>query len=774
VIQERKLLKRITAELLARNPSWCVIVGKRDWLCPFCGEIGAEGLRMDDSLELLILQHLATGCDGFTGPDAQTLAPAELQRRAAVLALKRRVGRRVERDPVWQVRDRKGAWICPFCARPTDVALELPDERGPGAEADGVVREHDLRRIVRHLLSCEPYQQGKGDPRPLVELLSERERADRQRLRKRLERRLTEQPAFRFRDMEHHWLCPFCAETTQIEFDRRNAPTPEVCDAVWQHLEGCAAHQQSEGKPRTERFLKDRVIAINKALVLRKLERKLSRRTIWQVTDAEDNWLCPYCGSFTDVKLPAPRRHSVSQAALNGAWLHLSSCPQYAGKRARLRQKSELRSIVEQQNRYIRLRREVARALVEDERWSVRDDFGSWLCPYCRKVQKSISISRDGTPLRKTLLQVVTHVMEQCPRYTEGAEPEIGRLELEALVRPAPVEPVASPAGGGVGPEGGGDGAGPASTSPSGRHAPAPEGAGRRESAPAPAGGPAGSTSASGRHAAAPPEDWLRRIDAEVAALKSHVELSLEMERSLEQARSRQLRLLPSVPEVEGFEFGVIYRPCSRVGGDFYDFVHVSDAELGVAVGDISGHGLEAALLVGLAKKLLEVHGRGRSSPGHALVLGNADIYPDLDARTFVTVLYGVLHKGTGRFRFARAGHNPLVLFNAARTPRLHVLDCKGMALGMVEGQDFHRSLEEVEIQLAPGDLLFLYTDGVTEAMNHDGEEFGAARLHEVITRYGEEEAEYVLYQVEKAIHDFREGARQHDDITMVAIKVRA
>ncbi|GIW72108.1 MAG: hypothetical protein KatS3mg102_1650 [Planctomycetota bacterium] len=758
MIQERKLLKRITAEVLAGNPAWCVIVGKRDWLCPFCGEIGAAGLRMDDSLELRILQHLVSGCPKFTGVDQPPLEQEVLQRRAAVLDLARRVRRRLARDPVWQVRDRTGGWICPFCARTTGIPLELPGERpgggtasrpgepeeggGEQAAGDGP-GERELRRIVKHLLACPGYAHGEGRPRPLEELLAERERAERRQRLERLRHKLRERAEWRFRDMDGQWLCPFCAEPTQITFDRHAEPSLELCDQVWRHLEGCTAYRQLEGKPRTERYLKDRVIAINRARILQKLERKLTRRAIWQFTDADDVWYCPYCGEATEVRLPAPARRGVSRTALEGAWAHLASCPAYAVKRARLKPKAELRAIVEQANRQIRLRREVARALVEDERWSVQDAFGSWLCPYCRKVQKSISIHRDGTLLRKTILQVVAHLHEQCPRYTEGAEPELSRAELQALL--APPGPGAEPNRGAAVP------AAPLSV------------------AAAP---PAGAATAGAAATAVPPADWVRRIDAEVAALKSQVEMSLELERSLEHARSRQLRLLPRVPEIPGFELGVVYKPCSRLGGDFYDFVQVSEGELGIAIGDISGHGLEAALLVGLAKKLLEVHGRGRSSPGHTLVLGNADIYPDLDSRTFVTVLYGVLDTRARVFRFARAGHNPLVLFNPARTPRLQVVDCKGMALGMVAGSEFFHAMEEVEIRLLPGDLLFMYTDGVTESMNHDGEEFGAARLHEVIARYGAEEAEYVLYQVEKAVHDFREGARQRDDMTMLAIKV--
>src|SRR5262249_59537340 len=115
-----------------------------------------------------------------------------------------------------------------------------------------------------------------------------------------------------------------------------------------------------------------------------------------------------------------------------------------------------------------------------------------------------------------------------------------------------------------------------------------------------------------GKRSSADSEDWIQRIDQEVAALKTKVEVSVELERSLEDARSRQLRLLPRLPQAPGFEFGIIYKPCATVGGDFYDFIKAGEDLLGIAIGDISGHGVAAALLVGLATELLEVHRRCR------------------------------------------------------------------------------------------------------------------------------------------------------------------
>jgi serine phosphatase RsbU (regulator of sigma subunit) len=267
-------------------------------------------------------------------------------------------------------------------------------------------------------------------------------------------------------------------------------------------------------------------------------------------------------------------------------------------------------------------------------------------------------------------------------------------------------------------------------------------------------------------------EKW-RRIRDDLEAVKSRVERARQQESHLREARSKQLRLLPSLPEIPGYEFGRVYKPCDAVGGDFYHLFKASDTTLAIAIGDISGHGIEAALLMGLAKKLVEVHGRGGRPPAQTLCLANRDIFSDLDERTFVTVFYGLLDFETRRFKFARAGHDPLILFNERRNPRLQILDSKGMALGMDEGPLFERMIEELEIELQPGDLLLQYTDGVTESMNDQAEQFGQERLYRVVEEHGRHEVEYVLWKIEKAVQRFRGKRARSDDFTMIGLKVQ-
>jgi sigma-B regulation protein RsbU (phosphoserine phosphatase) len=245
-----------------------------------------------------------------------------------------------------------------------------------------------------------------------------------------------------------------------------------------------------------------------------------------------------------------------------------------------------------------------------------------------------------------------------------------------------------------------------------------------------------------------------------------------ELMRSIEKAGQQQRMMLPDLPKVPGMEFEVIYRPMSTVSGDFYDFLNVSDHEIGLVIGDVSGHGVEAALVMSMVKKSIKIHGRSNSSAAEVLRVANADIYEDLGQSTFASVFYGVLDTDSRILRFSRAGHSPLILFNPARKPDLYALEPKGIALGIDKGPVFNRSLEEMELQLAPGDMLVQFTDGVVEANNRRKEEFGIERISDTVRKYGTHESKYLSHMLDMAVQEFREGVPAEDDVTVLCVKV--
>jgi sigma-B regulation protein RsbU (phosphoserine phosphatase) len=258
-----------------------------------------------------------------------------------------------------------------------------------------------------------------------------------------------------------------------------------------------------------------------------------------------------------------------------------------------------------------------------------------------------------------------------------------------------------------------------------------------------------------------------------IKKLANELRQKSEMEKSMRLARSRQLHMLPSMPTVDGFEFKSLYVPCANVSGDFYDFIKVSEHEIGIAMGDVSGHGIEAAIIMGMAKKALQIYARGLSSPKQALALTNSDLGRDLDGVTFVSAAYGVLDTRNREFRFSRAGNNPPYLVNPARDPQVLEVRPNGMVIGVDKaGAHFSAVTQEEVIQLHTGDLFFQYTDGLVEAPDAQKNEFGAHRVKDLLLRNWFLPCGELIDLLESAVQSHIGAQEQKDDITMIAFKV--
>jgi len=247
------------------------------------------------------------------------------------------------------------------------------------------------------------------------------------------------------------------------------------------------------------------------------------------------------------------------------------------------------------------------------------------------------------------------------------------------------------------------------------------------------------------------------------------------MRASLSAAKRRQLTMLPRiVPEAPGYEFAWVYEPAEHVSGDFYDLVDLGEGRIGVLMGDVSGHGMEAGMIMGMAKKAIQIYARAEAEGGPAEVLSqaNEDLGQDLDSETFLTVVYGILDGKAGNLEFIRAGHTHPILIGP-EPGKWEVMKSGGMMIGMTGGPVFRRSLEPHHIALAPGQTFFLYTDGIIEAHERGGAIFGVDRLLE----YLEAEApsrkplQEVLDGLVGVLDEWTGGAEQEDDITVLAIR---
>jgi sigma-B regulation protein RsbU (phosphoserine phosphatase) len=244
------------------------------------------------------------------------------------------------------------------------------------------------------------------------------------------------------------------------------------------------------------------------------------------------------------------------------------------------------------------------------------------------------------------------------------------------------------------------------------------------------------------------------------------------MQKELEIARNVQIGLLPKVnPQIIGFDIAGICRPAKEVGGDYYDFVYLSPSKVGIAIGDVSGKGVPAAIYMTLTKGILQSHAGDNISPKLVLNKVNRLLYKNIEKNSFVSMFYAILDVEQSELTFARAGHNPGIMINLQAGDN-QFLSTDGIALGLEEGSIFNQTLQEQKIKVVSGDTLVFYTDGITEAMNDKQEEFGEELFVQAIARNRHLDAGSLIEKLLGEVDKFVSGNAQHDDMTVVVLKV--
>ncbi|HKZ22345.1 MAG TPA: PP2C family protein-serine/threonine phosphatase, partial [candidate division Zixibacteria bacterium] len=231
--------------------------------------------------------------------------------------------------------------------------------------------------------------------------------------------------------------------------------------------------------------------------------------------------------------------------------------------------------------------------------------------------------------------------------------------------------------------------------------------------------------------------------------------------------------LLPqSIPQIEGFEIATIYKSAQEVGGDYFDFIWVDKDNLGVVVADVSGKGVTASMYMSMLRTALRLVATGERDPKKTLVKVNQLISADLKKGHFVTVFYVILDIPKRMITYASAGHNPLILYSSGED-KFHFLNPRGIPLGLIlpEGVSFEQKLQTESLSLNSRDWLFLYSDGITEAMNSRKETFGREKLLNLIKENKNKTAPEFSQGLLELVASFTEGTSQFDDITLVAIK---
>ncbi len=218
-------------------------------------------------------------------------------------------------------------------------------------------------------------------------------------------------------------------------------------------------------------------------------------------------------------------------------------------------------------------------------------------------------------------------------------------------------------------------------------------------------------------------------------------------------------------PEVPHFDIAGANYSSDLVGGDYYDYIRIADQHLGIVIGDVSGKGIAAALIMASFRASLIAEIRNNYAIRTVLAKVNKLLWESVEPDRFVTAIYGVLDIQNRQFTYVNAGHNPAMLYRGA-ADRFDTLDATGPLLGTFEAATF----KERQVEIASGDLLVLYTDGVTEAMNSSGELFGEERLRDVIRARKGETAATAVRGIWETVRAYRAGD-QDDDLTIVAVK---
>ncbi|RME82270.1 MAG: serine/threonine-protein phosphatase [Planctomycetota bacterium] len=518
---------------------------------------------------------------------------------------------------------------------------------------------------------------------------------------------LLSKPEWQGIDEKGRWHCPYCLERTSIQITRGKVEEKQLA-AIAHHLTQCPKYQKGKGKLNPLKEIQEKVLLSNKNLQYESLLESIESDTLYQLLTERGEWFCPFCMESSGVQIQNYNwKNHLSQISK-----HLSNCQarKFSRKPKSFDQVKKALQVWNQKEKAMRF----LAKMVTQPLFRCTAKGGGWVCPYCMEVQNHILLL--GGEVKSILDDMASHLVS-CSSYQEGKLPENSIEDLKNSLRIKK----------------------------------------KRKS-------PDSSSLKS------PKEDSSGKPKTRKIML-AWKEEQASLVRSLEEARAKQLSMLSPIPELEEVDFYTLFRPCSQISGDFYEILPLENRRVLVAIGDVSGHGIEAALLVGMVKKLIQIYGKEQYSPVEILARTQKELVPDMDGKTFVSVFLMILDFSQKKAIMANGGHLPVFLFNRKREEKIQKIFLSGMALGLHQ-DNFIDLLQEAEMDIRVGDQFFLYTDGLIEAHNKK-EEFGEDRLLELICKYGRYEPEYLVYKVEKALHNFHQGKKQSDDITICALQIK-
>ena len=355
---------------------------------------------------------------------------------------------------------------------------------------------------------------------------------------------------------------------------------------------------------------------------------------------------------------------------------------------------------------------QLRRELETNVLWQFTDREYYWVCPFCGELRDDVRIPSRVQIGQMAIDRAWRHLHIDCRKYTPASPRYVPREELQAKVRESNESKLAASKG------------------------------------------------------------RVEALQSQVTQMQEKTQWAETLEKGVKIAASRQRKLLPTrAPDVPGCDIAYTYRPAEEVSGDFYDFVEMGDGRVAFVIGDVSGHGIEAGILMGMTKKVLSIRLSETADAVTAVKKTNADIVKDMDRSSFVTVCAIIYDPKTRSLSCARAGHNPPIIYNPAWGETYRRFENGGLMIGMAQPAIFDAQLVGEESTVQPGDILLLYTDGIEEGKNDQGEEFGIARMIPVIQAEATKPAAYLLGALFYEFDRFAGSVTQEDDLTTLCVK---
>ena len=255
------------------------------------------------------------------------------------------------------------------------------------------------------------------------------------------------------------------------------------------------------------------------------------------------------------------------------------------------------------------------------------------------------------------------------------------------------------------------------------------------------------------------------------AIIYSEANEKKRLDHDLQIAREIQRVLLPSVaPIINGFEISGLNIPARQVSGDYFDYIKVDEERLGVAIADVSGKGIPASLIMAICRSVLRSSAPDNPSPSDVLHKVNRQLYPDIKEDMFISMAYAVLDHARNTVTLSRAGHDAPLLYKRS-TQSVTPIKPPGMAVGIDSGDVFDRITRDFSVELERDDCLIFYTDGITEALDAEGDEFGMERMMQSLQASAGNGAPAIVNRLTDDVRDFIGVQPQHDDITLIAVR---